>query len=223
MKKKFSVFPQNLAYYNEGEIVGGWIDLPQSPEVIEKFLKEVVKVDDEHEEYEIADCEHVPFPYESFQWGSLEKLNYLAIIYNTLDEERKEAVAANIEYQGEEYYSIDELINICLQANEIAYYRYHFEGIEYNQECSAELKMGYTMAEENGLYQELDKLKVLDFFDFEKYGNSFYYDYELFENGYLINDYSLGLDHYSSEEIREKVEAILKNNSLEKEETQIEI
>lgn len=223
MVKKFSVFPQNLAYYNEGEIVGGWIDLPQSPEAIDKFLKEVVKVDDEHEEYEIADCEHVPFPYESFQWGSLEKLNSLAIVYNTLDEERKEAIAANLEFQGEEYYSIDELINMCLQANEISYYRYHFEGIEYNQKSSAEIKMGYTMAEENGLYQELDKLRVLDFFDFEKYGNSFSYDYELLENGYLINDYNLDLDYYSSEEIKEKVEEILKNNSLEKEEIQIEI
>jgi len=223
MKKKFSVFPQNLAYYNEGEIVGGWIDLPQSPEVIDKFLEEVVKVDDEHEEYEIADFEHVPFPYESFQWGSLKKLNSLAIIYNTLDEERKEAIAANLEFQGEEYYSIDELINMCLQANEISYYRYHFEGIEYNQKSSAEIKMGYTMAEENGLYQELDKLRVLDFFDFEKYGNSFFYDYELLENGYLINDYNLDLDYYSSEEIKEKVEEILKNNSLEKEEIQIEI
>lgn len=223
MVKKFSVFPQNLAYYNEGEIVGAWIDLPQSPEAIDKFLKEVVKVDDEHEEYEIADCEHIPFPYESFQWGSLEKLNYLAIVYNTLDEERKEAIAANLEFQGEEYYAIDELINMCLQANEISYYRYYFEGIEYNQKCSAEVKMGYTMAEENGLYQELDKLRVLDFFDFEKYGNSFSYDYELFENGYLINDYNLDLDYYSSEEIKEKVADILKNNSLEKEEIQIEI
>ncbi len=223
MVKKFSVFPQNLAYYNEGEIVGGWIDLPQSPELIDKFLKEVVKVDDEHEEYEIADCEHVPFPYESFQWGSLEKLNYLAIVYNTLDEERKEAIAANLEFQGEEYYSIEELINMCLQANEISYYRYHFDGIEYNKECSAEVKMGYTMAEENGLYQELDKLRVLDFFDFEKYGNSFSYDYELLENGYLINDYNLDLNYYSSEEIKEKVEDILKSNSLEKEEIQIEI
>lgn len=223
MEKIFSVFPQNLAYYNEGEIVGGWIDLPQSPEVIDKFLKEVVKVDNEHEEYEIADFEHVPFPYESFQWATLEKLNSLAIVYSTLDEERKEAVQAHIVYQGEEYYSIDELINICLQANEINYARYYFEGIEHNQECSEELKMGYTMAEENGLYQELNKLNVLDFFDFEKYGDSFSYDYELFKNGYLVSNYDLGLDYYSKDEIKEKVDNILKNFLIEKEDFQVEI
>ena len=46
MQKVFSIFAQNLAYYNEGSIEGGWLDLPQSPEVMDKYLKEVVKVDD---------------------------------------------------------------------------------------------------------------------------------------------------------------------------------
>ena len=41
MKKEFSVFVQNLAYYNEGKIVGGWLDLPQEPEEIEKYLKNI--------------------------------------------------------------------------------------------------------------------------------------------------------------------------------------
>ena len=43
MKKVFSIFAQNLAYYNEGELVGGWLDLPQPTEKIDKYLKEVVK------------------------------------------------------------------------------------------------------------------------------------------------------------------------------------
>ena len=66
VKKEFSIFAQNLAYYNEGRIEGGWIDLPQSPEVIDRYLREVVKVDSEHEEYEIADIDNIrPFPYPS--------------------------------------------------------------------------------------------------------------------------------------------------------------
>ena len=40
MQKVFSIFAQNLAYYNEGSIEGGWLDLPQSPEVIDKYLTE---------------------------------------------------------------------------------------------------------------------------------------------------------------------------------------
>ena len=38
--------------------------------------------------------------------------------------------------------------------------------------------------------------KKIDFFDFEKYGNSFSYDYELLNNGYLMNDYNLYLNYY---------------------------
>lgn len=39
MQKIFSVFAQNLAYYNEGRIEGGWLNLPQTPDAINKYLK----------------------------------------------------------------------------------------------------------------------------------------------------------------------------------------
>ena len=38
----------NLGKYNEGELVGDWIDLPKSEEKIEKFLKEVVGLNNEY-------------------------------------------------------------------------------------------------------------------------------------------------------------------------------
>ena len=44
MQKVFSIFAQNLAYYNEGEIKGGWLDLPQSPEVIDRYFKRSCKI-----------------------------------------------------------------------------------------------------------------------------------------------------------------------------------
>ena len=224
MQKAFSIFAQNLAYYNEGSIEGGWIDLPQSPETINKYLKEVVKVDGEHEEYEIADIENTrPFPYESIQWSSVEELNKLAIIFDKLNEYQREAIEAYLVYSGEEHYAISELINLCLQADDINYCRYYFEGLEYNQDCSPELKMGYTMAEENGIYAQLQKQGIIDYFDFEKYGESFGYDYELLSNGYLIPNYDIDLDFYSKEEIEEKVKEILKENTKEQEVSEIEI
>lgn len=224
MEKKFSVFAQNLAYYNEGELVGGWLDLPQSPEVINKYLKEVVKLDGEHEEYEIADVDGIPLPYESIQWGDLYKINDLAIIYSSLLTEEKDAIQAHLELEGQEHYAIEELINICLQADDIAYYPYSFEGLEYNQDCSPELKLGYTIAEETGIYLELQKLGCLDYFDFEKYGESYTYgSYEVFSKGYLITDYDIVLDYYSSEEIKEKVKEILQEKQKEREVQEIEI
>ncbi len=217
MKEKFAVFAQNLAYYNEGMLVGDWIELPQLPEIIDKYLKETVKIDEEHEEYEIADIDKVPFPYSSIQWSDLHELNNLAIIYNTLTIEQKEAIQAYLESDGEEHYCISELINICLQADEIDYYRYYFEGIKYSQDCPPEIKMGYTMAEEFGIHQTLEKLGILDYFDFEKYGNSFGYDYNLLENGYFTYEHNLDPNYYSKEEIQEKIESILLQNKNKEE------
>ena len=221
MKKVFSIFAQNLAYYNEGELVGGWLDLPQPTEKIDKYLKEVVKIDREHEEYEIGDVDNTsPFSYESMQWANLKDINNLAIIYSFLDEIQKEAVEAYLEYEGGDY-GINELINICLQADEISYYRYYFEGIEYNQDCSPEVKMGYTMAEENGIYELLEKQGILDYFDFEKYGESFGYNEHLLENGYLMLDYNLDLNFYSNDEINEEVNKIVEYLNKEVEEIEI--
>ena len=224
MQKVFSIFAQNLAYYNEGSIEGGWLDLPQSPEVIDKYLKEVVKVDEEHEEYEIADVENThPFPQDSIQWSSVKDINNLAIIYSFLNEFEKEAVEAYLESEGADRFSIDELINICLQSDDISYYQYNFEGIEHCKDCSPDVKMGYTMAEEIGLYYELEKLGAVDYFDFEKYGESFGYDYELLSNGYFIPNYDIDLDCYSKEEIQEKMNEILNEKLKEQEVSEIEI
>ena len=113
IQKVFSIFVQNLAYYNEGSIEGGWLDLPQSSKVIDDYLKNVVKVDNTHEEYEIADVENpTPFPYASIQWSTVENLNKLAIIFNKLSEYQREAVKAHLIYCGEEHYAISELINM---------------------------------------------------------------------------------------------------------------
>ena len=38
-----------------------------------------------------------------------------------------------------------------------------------------------------------------------KYGESFGYDYELLDNGYLISDYDIDLQLYSEEEINEAI------------------
>ena len=65
--------------------------------------------------------------------------------------------------------------------------------------------MGYTIAEENGLYNQLENQGIINFFDFEKYGESFGYDYELLDNGYLISDYDIDLQLYSEEEINEAI------------------
>ena len=86
MAKVFSVYVQNLGAYSEGNIVGDWIDLPQKKEIIDKFLKEKVKIYNDNQEYEIADTEEFPFEYKIIQYEDLQEINKLAVIYSLLDE-----------------------------------------------------------------------------------------------------------------------------------------
>ena len=204
MKKVMSVYAQNLAYYNEGEIIGGWLDLPTTKEEIDDYLNEIVRIDNEHEEYEIADIDDCPFEYEIIQWADLHKLNNLAIIYSSLDEKELEMVNAYCE-NIESNLGIDEIINICLQTDKIPYYEYdsQFNGYGSNEE-----KMGLTIANETGLLDTLQKLGVQDYFDFERYGEEFGFYYQLLDNGYL--EYTdLDKKLYSKEEIEEIANKLL--------------
>lgn len=220
MKKVFSVFAQNLAYYNDGEIAGGWIELPTTPEKIDEYIKNVVKVDSEHEEYEIADMDNYPFEYGSIQWANVKQINKLAIIYSLLDENQKEAVQGYCSECLSSSYSINELINLCLQADEIEYYQYEDFGI---RGLSNEEKIGYMVAQENGLYEILENNNIEHCFDFEKYGKELSYDYMLLDNGYIVNQNNIDLNFYNNDEINEKVQEILNENSIELEEQEIEI
>lgn len=218
MKKVLSVFAQNLAYYNEGEIVGDWLELPTTREKIDEYLKEVVKVDDEHEEYEIADIDDCPFEYEIIQWANLHKINNLAIVFSSLDKTEQESVLAYCNSLSSDL-DIDEIINISLQANKIPYYEYNsdYKGYPIDE------KMGRTMADENGLTDMLEKMGVEQYFDYEGYGDDFSYEYELLENGYLEYSDNIDKEFYSKEEIDEEIDKLLiKDKYAQKEEKVLE-
>ena len=127
MAKVFSVFAQNLGAYSEGNIVGDWIDLPQKKEVIDRFLKEKVKIYNDNQEYEIADTEDFPFEYKIIQYADLHEINKLAVIYSLLDEVQIEAAKGYCEYNGKFDMDIQELLNVCMQSGLISYYQYNFD------------------------------------------------------------------------------------------------
>lgn len=208
MAKVFSVFAQNLGAYSEGNIVGDWIDLPQKKEVIDRFLKEKVKIYNDNQEYEIADTDEFPFEYKIIQYANLHEINKLAVIYSLLDEQQIEAVKGYCENIGKFDMDIQELLNVCMQSGFISYYQYCFEGIEYCTMFSKEEKYGYTLAEENGIHKLLVDNNIEYCFDFEKYGRdaSINNNITLLENGYLDLSDTLNLQAFSKEEIQEKVD-----------------
>ena len=62
-----NVWIGNLGKYNEGELVGGWLKLPKSDKEIDEFLKNVVELNDEYEEYMINDYE-TDLPYKVYEY-----------------------------------------------------------------------------------------------------------------------------------------------------------
>jgi len=205
LAKVFSVFVQNLDEYSKGNIVGGWIDLPQRKETIDKFLKEIVKIN--NQEYEISNTDEFPFEYKIIQYADLQEINKLAVIYSLLDEQQIEASIGYCENNENIDMNIQELINVCMQA-ELIYYSYSFEGIEYCNMFSKEEKYGYSLAEENGIHKLLVDNNIEYCFDFEKYGRdaSISNNIVLLENGYLDLSDTLNLHAFSKEEIQEKVD-----------------
>lgn len=208
MAKVFSVFAQNLGAYSEGNIVGDWIDLPQKKEVIDRFLKEKVKIYNDNQEYEIADIDEFPFEYKIIQYADLHEINKLAVIYSLLDEQQIEAAIGYCDNSGKFDMDIQELLNVCMQAGLISYYPYSFEGSEYCSMFSNEEKYGYTLAEENGIHKLLVDNDIEYCFDFEKYGRDACINNSvtLLENGYLDLSDTLNLQAFSKEEIQEKVD-----------------
>lgn len=207
MNKVFSVCVQNLSKYSEGNMVDGWIDLPKKKEIIDKFLKEQVKIESMNTEYEIIDTEDFPFDYDSIQYANLYDINNLAMIYSCLDQQQIEATIGYCDNIGKTM-TIDEIINVCMQSGFIAYAQYNFEGIEHCKMFSNEEKYGYTLAEANGIHKLLLDNNIEYCFDFEKYGRdaSISNNITLLDNGYLDMSDTLNLETFSKEEIKEQVD-----------------
>ena len=73
-----------------------------------------------------------------------------------------------------------------VQAEEIPFYGYEFEGIENGSNMTPEEKYGYTVTESNGTYAKLEKIGMENYVDFEAIGREAQLsrDVDLYENGY---------------------------------------
>ena len=197
-----NVWIGNLGKYNEGELIGEWLELPVSKKELNTFLKEKVglqltqaEVEKAlakdgvcYEEYMINDYE-TDLPIRVSEYSNLMMLNLLAMSSERVN--NMEAVEAYIEYQGID--DIEEIINVMLQEDEIPFYPYEptYENLSNGE------KYGISKAIWSGLDEILEKYYVTDCFDYEKYGMDD--DVNLYENGYLENGACGDIDlHYYS-------------------------
>jgi antirestriction protein len=161
-----SLFITNLGKYNEGQLVGEWIDFPAEESDINALLERIGIDGVRYEEYFVTDFESNFFEYpgEYFDiYDFNEKCE--AVEASSLDSEIVKALI-------EDGYTIDQIIN-----EEVEY-------IYYQADSMADV--AEQIADECGILDKLpDNLRF--YFDFEKYGR----DIELeghwisTDNGYI--------------------------------------
>ena len=102
-----NIYLTNLGKYNEGFLIGEWVELPASEEELEKVF-ERIGINEEYEEFFITDYES-DFGYRVGEYDNLEELNEVAEQFENLDETEKEVFKALID---EGYSSEDALEKI---------------------------------------------------------------------------------------------------------------
>lgn len=153
----FNVFITNLGKYNEGELVGKWLQLPCDD--IEAELEEIGVADGTmYEEYFITDCEN-EVDYQVGLHESLERLNELAEELEQIElHQDGEVIAAIMEANG---CDLEEAINVYNQGRYINYL-----------EHETLVDLAYELIEENYDLPEF----ALRYFDYEAFARDLGYD-----------------------------------------------
>lgn len=165
------IYLTNLGKYNEGELIGEWVELPCTEGELEA-VKERIGISDEpdengnyYEEYFITDYETDISGLKVGEYDNLEELNELAETLDNLDKYDLEIVNAMIS----EGYSLEDAMDKkddCM--------------IYYNCNDMEDVAMEY--AEETGLLDSIPE-NLRSYFDFEAFGRDM-----SFEGQFLFTD-----------------------------------
>ena len=157
------IYVANLGKYNEGELVGEWLQLPVEQEELKNFLTEQVKLNKEYEEYAIHDFE-CDLDIAISEYDSISNLNKIATTLNGLDIVEVEQVKALLEggHISENDLSNDDIHNILGD-----YYFTDVDTDSFNNEES----VGYAVVDEQlGGVETLSKEILEQYFDYEAFG-----------------------------------------------------
>jgi antirestriction protein len=191
-------FITNLGKYNEGELVGEWIDFPISDEELEK-AKERIGINENYEEWFFTDYES-DFDVTDFlgEYESIDHLNEIAEALNSIEEDgMKEAVDAVIS----EGYDVLDAIEKVSNGDVIM-----FDDI-YNDMSNEEKAIGYYFVDAVGGVEELDKKTREMYIDYAALGRDVRIEYYQAdeEDPETAGEYWCGDENASDEEIGEEV------------------
>ena len=151
------IFITNLGKYNEGELIGEWVELPVSEEELETVF-ERIGINEEYEEYFITDYETDIDGFEIGEYDRIDLLNEIAETLEYLDEYEREIVGILLS----EGYSLEDALDE--KDNCMIYFNCHDMediAIEY--------------AKETGLLNSIPE-NLQNYFDFEALGRDMSYE-----------------------------------------------
>ena len=147
---EFKIFIANLGKYNEGKLIGEWINLPFTEREMEELLDRI-GINEEYEEVFITDYEN-EFGYTVNEYDNLDELNEIAHKLDNLTIDEEEKIKA-----GLELWSFDEIYN-------------YLDDIVLLKDVNNYYDLGYYWIEESGCYN-LDNLGMLrNYINYEAFG-----------------------------------------------------
>ena len=147
---EFKIFIANLGKYNEGKLIGEWINLPFTEREMEELLDKI-GINEEYEEVFISDYEN-EFGYTVNEYDNLDELNEIAHKLDNLTIDEEEKIKA-----GLELWSFDEVYN-------------YLDDIVLLKDVNNYYDLGYYWIEESGCYN-LDNLGMLrNYINYEAFG-----------------------------------------------------
>lgn len=154
------IYLTNLGKYNEGHLIGEWVELPCTDEELDA-VKERIGISDEpdeegnyYEEYFITDYETDIDGLEVGEYSDVDELNELAEQLEELEEDGKKAIQAML-LDG---YTFDEALEKANNGDYTIYY-----------DCDNMTDVAYEVVENSGYLQNVPET-VARYFDYEAFG-----------------------------------------------------
>ena len=148
----FKIFLTNLGKYNEGELVGKWLELPADEEEISATLKTIGIDGERYEESFITDCQIDIDGLKVGYYDGLDYLNDLAESVENMDDSEKEIFSALLK-NGYERHEAAALLDDCIL----------YDGCDDMEEVAEQY------ADETGLLESVPE-DLRGYFDFAAYG-----------------------------------------------------
>ena len=161
-----NVYITNLGKYNEGYLIGKWLELPATDEEIENVIKEIGIDGVLYEEYFFTDWEVID-GIEISEYSSLKKLNEIATTLKNLNKFGMEICQCLMKNEN---CTLDEAIEKKEERIII--------NLEEDTTIDEYSNLAYSYINEiYGGVNKLDKETLAKYFDFKSFGHELSFDY----------------------------------------------